>query len=189
MMQAGKWVRGSAVFSRCGRYRYVLRREWDSSRDAVLFIGLNPSTADARRDDPTIRRCIGFARSWGYGAVIVANLFAFRATDPAKLKVAGDPVGPRNDRWLARLRGEAGMTVAAWGVHGKLRSRDEEFLAEGGELYCLGRTKGGCPRHPLYLRGDAGVVRFAPRAMVRCKTRGASPAAKGKSRRWKSVAG
>ena len=162
-MGTGKWHSGSAVFSRCGRYRYVLRREWDLTRPVVLFIGLNPSTADAQRDDPTIRRCIGFAHDLGYGSVIVANLFAFRATKPADLRRAGDPVGPRNNWWLGRLRREARLTVAAWGVHGKLRSRDEEFLAEGGELYCLGRTKGGCPRHPLYLRAEAVMERFEMR--------------------------
>ena len=87
----------SADFSACGTYRYALRRIWLPAAPQVLFIGLNPSTADEKSDDPTIRRCLGFARSWGYGGLIVANLFAYRATAPSALREARDPIGPLND--------------------------------------------------------------------------------------------
>ena len=107
-----------AELSDCGLYRYLLTRTWDAQCERVVFIGLNPSTADATEDDPTIRRIIGFARSWGYGGVDMLNLFAFRATDPSDLKAAVDPVGPKNDRYLAEYTSRSHATVAAWGVHG-----------------------------------------------------------------------
>ena len=120
------------VFSSCRSYRYVLWREFDAANPAyALFIGLNPSTADETRDDPTIRRCKEFARRWGCGAVCVANLFAFRATRPADLKSAPSPIGRANDRWLVRLAAEAEVVVAAWGIHGSYGSfagRDRAVL-------------------------------------------------------------
>jgi hypothetical protein len=146
---------GSAVFSKCMRYRYVLRRVWDRSKQSVLFIGLNPSTADATNDDPTIRRCIRFASDWGFGSVTVANLFAYRATQPQKLRRARDPIGPENDRWLQDLQSESDLVVAAWGVHGALRERNLEVLGKISPAYCLGLTKEGHPRHPLYLKASA----------------------------------
>jgi hypothetical protein len=100
--------------------RYALWREWDIfNSDYVMFIGLNPSTADETRDDPTIRRCIGFAQDWGYGAVCMTNLFAYRARDPLVMKSAVDTIGPENDQWLAFCAKEASMIVAAWGVDGR----------------------------------------------------------------------
>src|SRR5262245_40859152 len=101
----GRMPRGKprAVFSSCGTYRYVLRREIGPGDTTATFIMLNPSTADAARDHPTIRRCIGFARRWGCGQLVCLNLFAFRATDPARLKCAADPVGPRNEDWFRRI--------------------------------------------------------------------------------------
>ncbi len=156
----GRYAKGSAVFSNCGRYRYVLRRVWDESKPSVLFIGLNPSTADAEKDDPTIRRCVRFAADLGFGAVIVVNLFAYRATEPGVLKRVRDPVGRMNDRWIARSRKEAGFVIAAWGVHGVLRGRDRVVMGRLGEAFCLGRTKGGQPRHPLYLSRSARPVAF-----------------------------
>lgn len=149
-----------AAFSRCGTYRYALWRRWDDARPDALFVALNPSTADHRQDDPTIRRCIGFARDWGYGGLIVANLFAFRTPLPAVLRQAPAPVGPRNDRWLERLAGEAGLVVAAWGAHGELADRAAAVAPRLGVCHCLGLTAGGAPRHPLYVRKDTPLLPF-----------------------------
>jgi hypothetical protein len=145
---------GSADFSSCRTYRYALRRTWNPRGQTVLFILLNPSTADAQLDDPTIRRCIGFARSWGCGGLVVGNLFAFRATNPAVLKSARDPVGPENDQWLRSLATKADLVVAGWGAHGTLRGRDKAVLALIDRPSVLATTKSGRPRHPLYLRRD-----------------------------------
>ncbi len=123
---------------------------------------LNPSTADAERDDPTIRRCAGFARSWGFGGMTVVNLFALRATDPARLRRARDPVGRDNDRHIAAAA-SAGLVVVAWGVHGRLGERDRAVLAllSGCRPGCLGTTRGGHPRHPLYLPAATRCRPFA----------------------------
>lgn len=144
----------SARFSPCRRYRYELWRVWDPEKPYAMFIGLNPSTADETEDDPTIRRCIRFARDWGYGALCMANLFALRATDPKVMLADPEPEGPDNDDTLRRLAGHACIVVAAWGAHGGHRKRDQWALVEIPNLYHLGMTQGGQPRHPLYLRAD-----------------------------------
>lgn len=150
-IQLAMQMHRSAVFSPCGKYRYVLRRVWDRRGSTVLFVALNPSIADEFKDDPTIRRCIGFARSWGFGKLIVANLFALRSTDPAALRNAVDPIGPRNDWWLKSLSSRADLTIAAWGVHGRLGSRATEVLPMLRSVHHLGQTHDGHPRHPLYV--------------------------------------
>lgn len=151
----------SAVISPDGIYRYELRRIWGDPTRLVGWIMLNPSTADADLDDPTIRRCVGFAREWGYGGIVVRNLFALRATDPAALKVHPDPVGPENDEWLLAA-GQDALTICAWGAHGSLRGRGtgvRDLLTAGGaQLHHLGLTKDGSPRHPLYLPRTATPV-------------------------------
>ena len=116
---------------------------------------LNPSTADAVRDDPTIRRCIAFARAWGYERLTVTNLFAFRTPSPRVLRSADDPIGPENDEYLTRAAAEADGTVCAWGIHGALRSREAEVLGllQERRLVHLGLTRDGHPRHPLYVGG------------------------------------
>ena len=154
----GMGVDRGADLSPCGQYRYRLWRIWDRARPTVLFIGLNPSTADAEQDDPTVRRCIGFAKEWGFGGIEVANLFAFRATDPAKLLTAADPVGQDNDAWLARLRSGSPAAVAAWGAHPLARTRANAIGASLRPLASLGVTKDGAPRHPLYVRMDTPLV-------------------------------
>jgi hypothetical protein len=146
-----KWMESSAVFSQCGSYRYMLGRTWDKNRRSVLFVGLNPSTADATADDPTIRRCVRFARDWGYGSLLMANLFAYRCTEPTLLRETKNPIGPRNNWWLEKLKKQADLIVVAWGVHGALRERNEEVLRVLPDVRCLGVTKAGHPRHPLYL--------------------------------------
>jgi len=152
----------SAVFSPCRTWRYVLRRRW-AAEPALLVIGLNPSTADETVDDPTIRRCAGFARELGCGGLTMANLFAFRATDPAAMKAAPNPVGPDNDDWLEALAAEHEIRVAAWGVHGAHLGRADDVVARGllGELRCWGTTATGQPRHPLYLPASTPLVPFA----------------------------
>ena len=114
------------IFSPCRTYRYALWREWIGGDGYVMFIGLNPSTADETQDDPTIRRCIAFAKAWGYGGLSMTNLFAFRATDPKKMKAVADPIGPENDAHLLRLARDAGVIVAAWGANGTHRGRDAD---------------------------------------------------------------
>ena len=145
-----------ATISDGGEYRYKLSRIWHPPTPPALFVMLNPSTADANQDDPTIRRCIDFAKSWGYGGLLVGNLFAFRATDPKEMRLAPDPVGPSNDAALAELHQQAGITIAAWGVNGVHLGRAAQVLGGlPGTVHCLGETKDGHPRHPLYLRKDA----------------------------------
>jgi hypothetical protein len=151
-------VQCGAEISVCGNYRYALRRGWNGGLPPILFIGLNPSTADAELDDPTLRRCRSFAQSWGYGTVVMANLFAYRATNPRVLRQVLDPMGPDNDHWLARLRDETEIAVAAWGQHGDLHGRGQLVAERLGKLYCLGRTRTGAPRHPLYVRRTAELL-------------------------------
>lgn len=156
----------SAEISADGAYRYDLIRRWTDG-PLVRWIMLNPSTADATTDDPTIRRCMGFAHAWGYSGILVHNLFALRATDPRELRDHPDPVGPEND---AHLRDSGYVkngiaTVCAWGAHGSLHGRDlvvRRILRERPGMVptpwpalCLGRTKAGQPRHPLYLPAAA----------------------------------
>ena len=153
----------SAVFSSCGRYRYSLTRKFFMGKGTVLFVMLNPSTADAETDDPTIRRCIGFARRWGFQELEVGNLFAWRATDPKELRQAEDPIGPENDRHLMHMSGAADAVIAAWGAHGAYqnRGRQVEGMLEG-TVEHLGLTKQGHPKHPLYLRADAARTLIRP---------------------------
>ncbi len=153
----------AATLDPSGRYRYSLERQWDASAPRLACILLNPSTADATRDDPTLRRCLGFARSWGYGALEVVNLFAYRATHPRQLRQVPDPIGPENDRYLLAARGRAQTLWVAWGNAGSLYNRDRAvlcLLSQPGECFCLGLTRCGQPRHPLYVRGDAGLTPF-----------------------------
>lgn len=159
--------RGRAHFSPCERFRYTLFREWSAS-PSCLFLMLNPSTADAEQDDPTIRRCIGYAKAWGFGGLTVANLFALRSTDPAALYVAADPIGPDNDVTIDRLAREAGAVICAWGTHGARLDRGKHVgrrLTDAGvRLECLGTTRDGNPRHPLYLPRTAERLEWRPRA-------------------------
>lgn len=154
----------SARFSEDRAYRYTLWRQWASGAEYVLIIGLNPSAADETIDDPTIRRCIGFVRSWGYGALCMVNLFAFRATNPKDMMAADDPIGQDNDLFLLNLSKNAAIVVAAWGVNGTYRNRDRKVKNLVSNLYCFGLTKHGHPKHPLYLPKSAMLVPMAERA-------------------------
>ena len=152
----------SAGFSRCGAYRYWLKRRW-SDAPGVVFIGLNPSTADAHTDDATLRRIVNFAANWGFGAATVVNLFAWRTPRPEVLKRATDPIGPRNNHWLRKMARGGEPMVVAWGNHGIHQGRDRAVLALLEDPLCLGVTKAGHPRHPLYARGTARLSAFPPR--------------------------
>jgi hypothetical protein len=141
----------AAEFSPCRRYRYVLWRRWGEATDYVMFVGLNPSTADGTKDDPTIRRCIAFAQDWGYSGPCMTNLFAFRAIKPRMMMNAADPVGSENDDWLRYAARQASLIVAAWGVHGTFANRQAIVCKMLPHLHYLRLTKDGYPGHPLYL--------------------------------------
>jgi len=153
----------SAYFSDCGNYRYRLSRTLAGSDGPLLLIGLNPSTADATHNDPTIRRCMGFARTWGHRELVVANLFSFRATKPKDLKAATTPIGPETNALLLREAQRASRILVAWGMHGGFMQRDQAVLELLSDfpLYCLGKTKAGFPRHPLYIRADAQPMPYS----------------------------
>lgn len=161
-------VAADAVLSPCGRYRYLLTRYWEPSRPSVGFVMLNPSSADHTVDDPTVRRCIGFARGWGFGGLRVANLFALRATDPTGLfeaVAAGtDPVGPENAAHLQSLADEH-TVVLAWGANAAAVDGSSypsrvagELAAAGAALLCFGHCRDGAPRHPLYVAVGTTLV-------------------------------
>lgn len=159
---------GAAEFSPCERYRYRLKRSFDGNvldrpKNPICFAMLNPSTADALTNDPTVARCVNFAKKWGYSDLLVVNLFALRSTDPAALLQAEDPVGPDNDD-VFRLLGKGIPVVAAWGSHKAARERIArvvELLDR--PLLCLRVSqKSGAPWHPLYLPGDLTPVSWEP---------------------------
>lgn len=176
---------GGAVISDDQKFRYRLWRDLggyqaplfhnahtphQDHRGAVLFIMYNPSTADASQDDPTIRRCINFAQAWGYGRLEVVNLFAFRAADPGVLttahKAGWDVVGPVNDQHVQRAIGDAALVVCAWGnaIQSWKQARARHVLGMVKHPHALGLTKGGQPRHPLYVRKHV-----EPRAWIRIR--------------------
>ncbi len=175
------WPNGDtreAFFSECGRYRYLLRHSWEEGGDLVVFIGLNPSTATHRTDDPTLRRCLGFARIFGYGGFAITNLFAFRATEPQDLLSVLEIKGPENHLGMV-VSGHPPPSypkpktlVACWGAHargllgnvGLLRVVEVMQQAQrmGIDLHCLGTTKGGAPRHPLYLPKRVKLEPYRP---------------------------
>lgn len=159
----------SAILSPCEKYRYILTRDVPSVLSLgrpCLFIMLNPSTADANKDDATIRKCMRFAEHWGCDRLTVVNLFALRATDPAGLYGHRDAVGPQNDRYLevqVSRHLTAGIIVAAWGAHPKAQERTSvrDILAGAG-VKCLGTTSEGHPRHPLYVPYSQPLVDWKP---------------------------
>ena len=148
----------SATAEMCGEYRYTLTRLWDPALPMITFVLLNPSTADAVQPDPTLRRCVSFAKREGYGGMVILNLYAFRTKDPKVMMAAADPVGPDNDRVLA---GVTGTVVAGWGTNTD-PARVTRALALLPRLHALGVTKNGHPRHPLYVRADAPLIEWMP---------------------------
>lgn len=153
-------MKKDAYFSVCRTYRYALLRIWDEAKPYALFIGLNPSTADETDDDPTIRRCLNYAQLWNYGGLFMANLFAFRATEPTDMKTANDPVGPENDKWLIKLSKNNGIIIAAWGNHGCHIERDIQVQKLIPNMKCLKVNTSGQPVHPLYQKSDIQPIPF-----------------------------
>jgi hypothetical protein len=166
--------RNAAVISSCGRFRYLLTRHIGAGKTVATFIMLNPSTADAFFDDPTIRKCRGFARRWECGTLRVINLFAVRATDPAAVRLAHDPVGPENMNWVNLVVSASvaephrlGPVVCAWGINGTFMDQDVSMFSQ---LNCLGIlpaalgvTTHGHPRHPLYVPYSAKLMPYCGR--------------------------
>ncbi|MDA0717986.1 MAG: DUF1643 domain-containing protein [Cyanobacteria bacterium] len=152
---------GTAAFSLCGQYRWWLERVWQPAAPRLLFIGLNPSRADGQRDDPTLRRLLGFSRRWGFGSLEVLNLFARISPSPAVLHRAADPVGTEADAWIQkRLTANPQAPVwLGWGNQGAWQSRERSVQAflQGRGLLTLGCTASGQPRHPLYVASDVAL--------------------------------
>lgn len=163
-MSAPFLTQKSATLSRCKRYRYQLERRWGASpsrRSTVVFIGLNPSTADATTDDPTIRKCIAYAQRWKFNRLIMVNLFAWRATDPNELMTSADPIGKQNDNYIATAVASGSLTIACWGEHGSLLSRSDDLRAQySRKLHCLRTNVSGQPAHPLYLPASLTPVKL-----------------------------
>lgn len=158
-MKHGLLFDSDAVFSPEGAYRYLLYRRWaPESKPLLNFLLLNPSMADANRDDPTVSRCRRRASLLGFGGLVITNLFAYKATAPADMLATTDPVGPGNDAAILAAALEASLVICAWGVHGRHRGRSArvlEMLREAGhgpKLHYLAMAAGGEPVHPLYLR-------------------------------------
>jgi len=157
-------MKRSAEISSCERYRYNLIREWDPNLKRVLFVMLNPSTADGESDDPTIRRCINFAKSWGYGSLEVVNLFAWRATEPKELKGNHLRTGTDNVKYLKKAQKRADIVIHAWGdscdnLGIEIPFSIYEQLATM-KAFCLGKNKSGNPKHPLYVKADTEPLRY-----------------------------
>ena len=153
-------------FSRDRVYRYTLTRHFtsllDERRRYCMFIGLNPSTADERVNDPTVRRCIDYAQRWGFDALLMTNLFAYRATLPRDMKAAAEPVGADNDLWLVRAARASELIVCAWGRHGRFQNRGKHVVKLLGEfrLMHFGKNNDGTPKHPLYMPKITELIPF-----------------------------
>ena len=148
----------TAIFSTCQQYRYFLSRQISLTGGSILFIGLNPSTADHRYDDPTIRRLRGFTERNGFGSFGIVNLFAYRSADPVLMKGFSDPVGPDNDAEILKAAKSADLIVAMWGNHGRHKKRHVEVMSLivdlGIPIKCFGHNNNGTPKHPLYLKSN-----------------------------------
>lgn len=160
-------MKKTAVISEDGLYRYRLTRSWDSTLEPLTIVMLNPSKADAEYDDPTIRRCIGYAKSLGFGGILVVNLFAYRATNPTELFTTTDPIGGQNAEYLGDALQNADYVLLAYGNSGIVKKLLYKFprykpleLAQKGTLHYLELSKDGTPKHPLYLKKDLTLTRF-----------------------------
>lgn len=160
-----KYVENDAVISDCGRYRYLLRRTWSHAKPRLLYVMLNPSTADASLDDATIRSCVRLADGHGYGSIEVVNVFAWRATDPKELLTASDPVGPNNQNAVEAAIMRCDVVVFAWGAFPPAHERSTYIRnlvsSHRPAAYCFGKTKAGAPKHPLYIKSGTPLQVFA----------------------------
>ncbi len=158
------YVENDAVISECGRYRYLLRRTWDQTKPRALLVMLNPSTADAKLDDATIRSCVRLLSGHGYGSMEVVNIYAFRATDPAELAKQEDPFGPSNEYAVQAAIHRCDVVICAWGAYPPARQHAASILnavrAHRPATYCFGRTKAGAPKHPLYIKSGTPLEVF-----------------------------
>lgn len=163
-----EFIESTAQFDDSERYRYRLFRRWAEYgggigpiwHDVCLWVMLNPSTADAFVLDPTIKRCVNFSKAWGFHALEVVNLFAFRATHPDDMIAAADPIGPENDKAIFDAAQSAARIVVAWGRHGRIRGRSQQVLdlLKPTRLYALGTCENDEPKHPLYVDGETPLV-------------------------------
>lgn len=153
-----------ALISECGKYRYSLRRLWDDRKPGLLFVMLNPSTADAEVDDATIRSCIRLSKDMRFGWFEVVNLYAFRATDPKNLLNTIEPIGPGNEDAIKEASFRCQSVVCAWGAHPFARHRERAVLEmlrfRHAPIYCFGKTKSGAPKHPLYIKSGTPLQVF-----------------------------
>jgi hypothetical protein len=164
-------MKRETIFSPCRQWRYTCWREWGvgtlpvsqlgirkKPESYVQFLCLNPSIADETIDDPTVRRCIDFAKRWGYGAFVMTNIFAWRDTDPEAMKKVAEPIGPDNDEWLVKIAREADLIIGGWGKHGKHLFRGVKvkqlITSIGKPIHCLEKNSDGSPKHPLYIAAD-----------------------------------
>lgn len=158
------YIENDAVISDCGKYRYLLRRTWDGKKPRALYVMLNPSTADAYKDDATIRSCVRLAVGLGYGSIEVVNLFAWRATDPDELGTVADAIGPNNDASIERAIGRCDVAICAWGAYpvSSIRIADvtNAIRSQRPAVYCLGKTKAGFPKHPLYIKSGTPLETY-----------------------------
>ena len=153
-------MKKDAILSEDRKYRYVLSRIWDESKSMVMIIGLNPSTADETIDDPTIVRCIDFAKNWGYGGIYMLNLFAFRATLPKDMFSVENPIGDENDKFIEKYSKLSDKVICAWGNDGNFKNRSQYILSNIENKFYLKLNKSGEPAHPLYLSKDLIPIRF-----------------------------
>ncbi len=166
--EARREMERDAVLSDCGKYRYLLRRAWDHEKPRALFIMLNPSTADAKVDDATIRSCIRICKSWGYGSFEVCNLYGWRSTDPDALNLRDMPmmIGEKNADVMDGALKRCDVAICAWGTHPAAVKRGYDVCstirAMKPAVYCLGKTKNGSPKHPLYIKTGTPLEVYRP---------------------------
>lgn len=158
------YLENDAVISDCGQYRYLLRRTWDHAKPRALLVMLNPSTADARQDDATIRSCVRLLAAQGYGSLEVVNCFAWRATKPTDLPAIERAIGPSNDDVIRSAIERCDVVICAWGANSKAIGRGgwvvEQARARRPAVYCFGKTRDGMPKHPLYIKSGTPLEVF-----------------------------
>ena len=163
LWSSGLMMQKDAVFGGVdSEYRYALERTWDERKPKLMFLMLNPSTADANIIDRTVGRCLGYAQTWGYGGLLIGNVFALRSTDPKVLRRHRDPVGPDNDFHLKAMAERSELIVAGWGTNVRINPEREDVVKEmfAGRLFCLALNSDGTPGHPLYLKAGASLLRL-----------------------------